>query len=152
MKEENKWIKYALTNHIKYSPRLEIAANFYRPNTLVYRYCDETCEKCVYEDLQAIYKLQKKIGKEKILIIPSFPDNRNSNIRLKQELVNFTFNNMTDKQDMPINEETGLHNRYFIYWGNNKSDFLIFFPTKLQKGLTQLFFNLIIEKPNTPDK
>lgn len=146
LKEQNTWVKYALTNHIKYSPQTEIAANFFRPNTLVYRYCDDTCEKCVAEDLQALYRLQNKIGKEHVLIVPSFLNNRNNKIRLNQELAEFNYSNIESKQDMPINEETGLHIRYFIYWGNNKNDYYVFFPAKSQAGLTQLFFYLIFKR------
>ena len=88
-------------------------------------------------------KLQKEIGKEHILIIASFPDNRNTKIRLKHELDSLNYQRLDSKEDMPINNLTGSPERYFIYWGEDESKSFIFFPTMLQSDLTTDFFNLI---------
>ena len=92
-----------------------------------------------------IKKIQKEIGKEQILIIASFPDNRNTKIRLKYELDSLNYQRIDSKEDMPINNLTGSPERYFIYWGEDESKYFIFFPTILQSDLTTDFFNIIKE-------
>ena len=131
---------HALTNHIKHSRQVKdvYLKGVNKSNLLIYRYCDETCDKCIEEDLQALLKFQEEIGKEFILVVPSFPESRNIKIRLHNELKDFNY--IKKKEDMPIDENTGLAMRFFIFYG------YIFFPTKGIQGLTQTFFKVISEE------
>ena len=143
IQEKNKFLKHTLNKNIEYASIINKSEKLFKPNTLIYRYCDESCEKCVREDLFNIKKLQKEIGKEHILIIASFPDNRNTKIRLKYELDSLNYQRIDSKEDMPINNLTGSPERYFIYWGEDETKYFIFFPTILQSDLTTDYFNLI---------
>ena len=111
-------------------------------NTLIYRYSENVCEKCIQEDLEELRKLQSKIGKEHILIITSFPNHRNTFIRLNNELKHFRFKNIDSLKDMPINDFTGLSMRYMGFITNEK-EFLVFFPVQGKRSLTHEFFSLI---------
>lgn len=139
---------HALTNHIKHSRQVKdvYLKGVNKSNLLIYRYCDETCDKCIEEDLQALLKFQEEIGKEFILVVPSFPESRNTKIRLRNELKDFNYINIEKKEDMPIDENTGLAMRFFIFYPKDKESGYIFFPTKGIQGLTQTFFKVISEE------
>ena len=142
------FLHHVLTNHIKYSRKVKDIPlkGINKSNLLIYRYCDETCDKCVEEDLQALLEIQAKIGKNAILVIPSFPENRNTQIRLRNELKDFNYINITEKDDMPLDEYTGLALRYFIFYPKEQNSSYIFFPTKGQQRLTKSFFNITLEE------
>ena len=139
---------HALTNHIKYSRRVKDIqlTEVKKSNLLIYRYSYETCDKCVEEDLQALLEIQARIGKDAILVIPSFPESRNTKIRLRNELRDFNYLNITGHEDMPLDEYTGLAMRYFIFYPKSQDTNYVFFPTKGQQKLTQSFFNIILEE------
>lgn len=135
----------ALINHIKYLNRVKSISleGIDKSGLLVYRYCDENCDKCVEEDLQILFDFQEKIGKSSVLVVSSFPENLNTNIRLRNELRNFNYRNIVEKEDMPINEDTGLAMRFFTYYPKDESVGYIFFPISGRQDLTNIFFNFI---------
>lgn len=144
--EKTDSITSILTDHIKYSTLVLKNQNqlntLLSPNTLIYRYSEEVCEKCVQEDLEELKKLQSKIGKEHILIITSFPNHRNTFIRLNHELEHFRFKNIDSLKDMPFNDYTGLSMRYMEFITHKKEP-LIFFPVRGKQFLTHKYFSLI---------
>lgn len=139
---------YVLINHVKYLGQVKNLKleGINKSNLLIYRYCDETCEKCVEEDLHLLLEFQEKYGMESVLVVPSFPDNRNTRIRLNSELRGFNYLNMVEKGDMPLNENTGLAMRFFTFYPKGQDSGYTFFPTKDQPTLTRAFFEFVSEE------
>lgn len=138
---------YALFNHIKYSNIVKDISfeGISKSNLLIYRYSSESCDKCVEEDLQMLLDFQKKTETLSVLVVSSFPKNRNTDIRLRNELRNFNYRNIEEKEDMPVNKDTGLSMRFFIYYSEEPDAKYIFFPIKGRQDLTAAFFDLIYD-------
>ena len=96
-----------------------------RPNTLFFR-CGSTLnwndDNNLLDELTA---LQEEIGKERVWIFPAYPNDRNTRIRLRQELANFNHRNVpVDSLLIPVYD--GEEKSYFA-WVNNDGEIDIVF-------------------------
>ena len=62
-----------------------------KTSVLIYRFSKYMCESCKQEDLQEIESFQKETGKERILLLPAYPDNREGSIELIGLLAKFNY-------------------------------------------------------------
>ena len=98
-----------------------------KKNTLFFRYVPSVCSPCLDSQLNEILALQEVIGKDNIWILSSFPDDRNSKIRLNSELSNFNYKNIpADSLLIPICN--GKQRSYFIYVNNLGNVYIVFLP------------------------
>ena len=88
-----------------------------KTSVLIYRFSKSMCEGCIQEDLYEIEQLQKEIGKEKILILPDYPDDRMGLLELTNVLaskfnyVNIPQNTFIIPSDEDRRLEAGLVRR-----------------------------------------
>ena len=121
-----------------------------KSSVLIYRFSKHMCAVCVQEDLYEIEQFQKDIGKEKILLLPDYPDDRMGMIELTGVLAEkFNYVNIpSDTLLIPSNEDNNLL-RYFAVIDNEGNLTMVFFPRKDETNLTRLYFSevkkLIIE-------
>lgn len=118
----------------------------YIPNTLVYRYSRESCNSCISAELDYLKKIKSLVNNDNIRILPSLPETRNDCIRLKTELEDFNYTNISSEEDFPKDPITGACARYFVYFGNEKDDCYIYFPEKSTPHFTVGFLNWVVNK------
>jgi len=112
-----------------------------KTSVLIYRYIKYMCESCLQEDLQEIELFQKEIGKDKILLLPAYPDNREGRIELSNVLAKFNYVNIPlDSLIMPSQENDVLQ-RYFAVIDRDGNLTMVFFPRRGDTHLTQLYFS-----------
>jgi len=110
---------------------------------LIYRFAKNTCGVCIREDLSEIELLQQEIGREKVLLLPAYPNSRESRIEMSNIFNKFNYLNMTlDSFFMPI-QPCGSPQRYFALIDSNRNLTMVFFPQKGETDLTQLYFSHI---------
>lgn len=139
-----------ITDHITTNFSLNFTTNFSNiineKNILIYRFSDDMCENCIYEDLTLLRQIQKEFGFEKILLLPAYAENRNSQIRLSNELKGFQYKNISDTiSAFPINKQIGIKNRYMAYINNNGEIEMFFMPIKGESELTKKYLLKIKE-------
>ena len=118
----------------------EIIGN--KTSVLIYRYSKYMCEGCIQEDLQEIEFLQEEIGKDKILLIPAYPDNREERIELTNVLAKFNYVNNTSIDSFLIPSEEGYYlQRYFAVIDKEGNLTMVFFPRRGEKNLTRIYFS-----------
>ena len=111
---------------------------------LIYRYSESICGNCYNEDIAELSSFLKEIGRERILILPAFDNNRDNTIRLNNELKKFNFQNTSiDLLTIPEYRYNKSPQRYFALINEKKDIELIFFPHLGKKELTQLYFSEI---------
>ncbi|MCC8174326.1 MAG: hypothetical protein LIO65_08175 [Odoribacter sp.] len=62
---------------------------------LIYRYPQGICSPYFQEDMESLYKLQDNWTKDKILILPAYSEDRNSQLTVQSELNKFNFKNIS---------------------------------------------------------
>jgi hypothetical protein len=129
-----------ISNRLEFNSKLPI---------LIYRYSYDMCQACVYKDLEMLNSFQGRIGKENILVLPSFPENRSYMIQLKNDLASFNYKNMpVDSLSIPTDEIEGSK-RYFALINNEGNIEMVFFPRKGQNQRTRIYFNEIEKRLKT---
>ena len=110
-----------------------------KKNILFFRYVHNSFDS--YQDacLNEILALQEEIGKEHIWIFPVFPIDRNSRIRLGNELGKFNYRNIpADSLLIPIYD--GVERSYFAWLNNDGEIDMIFLPDKNRVQHTRNYF------------
>lgn len=116
-------------------------------NILVYRFSEDMCDGCILQDLTELYNIQKSLGKNKILILPAYENNRYNMMLLKNKLSNFRFTNISEEfLEFPSSRTTGLSQRFFAYVNNQGRMTSFYFPSKNQQDITRLYLNHLKEK------
>lgn len=111
---------------------------------LIYRYTKDMCRTCYQEDLAELYKFQQKVGRNRILIIPAFEDNRSDVIQLRHELKNFNYVNIpADSMFTPVNQLNGIIQRYFAVINHEGKIEFMFFPQLGQCEITRKYFEKV---------
>ena len=114
---------------------------------LFYRYSQFICDGCVQDDLDLLDSLVAKIGKEHILVLPAFPNNKENRLRLRNRLAKFNFINIPIEDfDIPLECNSNLQKRYFAYINKDRIIEFVFFPEREKPQLTKHFFSEIKEK------
>jgi hypothetical protein len=91
--------------------------------------------------------IQKSFGKNKILILPAYENNRYNMMLLKNKLSNFRFTNISEEfLEFPSSRTTGLSQRFFAYVNNQGRMTSFYFPSKNQQDITRLYLNHLKEK------
>jgi hypothetical protein len=124
-----------------------------KTSVLIYRFSKYTCDACLHEDLQEIELLQKEVGKDKILLLPAYPDTRIEKFVLLSVLERFNYMNIPlDSWTIPLYYEDGnktLH-RYFAVIDEGGNLTMVFFPRRGEINLIRRYFSevkkLICEK------
>jgi len=148
------WIENLKLYSLIYSNYLKNKASILKKidikkSILIYRYSKFMCESCIQEDLLEIELLQKDIGKEKILLLPAFPDNRETKIELSNMLSKFNYVNLSIDAFIIPSQDGDFQQRYFAVIDNEGNLTMVFFPRRDETKLTRLYFSevkkLIIE-------
>lgn len=115
-------------------------------NVFIYRFSDDMCKSCIYEDLTLLRQFQSEVGYEKVLLLPAYREDRNSKIRLSNELKGFQYKNISDKViTFPIDKQINIKNRYMAYINCNGNIEMFFMPIKGEVELTKRYLSKIKE-------
>jgi len=117
-----------------------------KTSVLIYRYSKNTCGSCIQEDLLEIEHFQKEIGKEKVLLLPDYPDNREGRIELSNVLDKFNYVNIPVDSFFIPSIEGNFPQRYFAVIDNSGELTMLFFPRSGETKLTRLFFSMVKKK------
>ena len=114
-------------------------------NILIYRYSFFTCESCMQEDLQEIELLQNEIGKNKILLLPAYPDNLQGKIELSNVLAKFNYVNIPIESFLMPSQDVNFIRRYFAVIDKDGNLTMVFFPRSGETNLTQIYFSEVMK-------
>ena len=110
-------------------------------SVLIYRFSKNMCPSCIHEDLMEVDHLQQEIGKERVLLLPTYPDNRTGRLEVSNLLAKFNYVNITaDLLRMPTLEGDFLQ-RYFGVIDKEGNLTMVFFPRRGNPNLTRLYFS-----------
>jgi hypothetical protein len=108
---------------------------------LIYRYQQGICSPCFQEDLSVLYQLQDEIGKDRILIIPEYEENKNSLLAMKNDLNHFNHRNVPLKYlQIPIDAD-GVRDKYFAVINRDGNIENVFLSKIGYQYLTKLYVN-----------
>jgi len=114
---------------------------------LIYRYSQFVCNACVFDDLKELEALLDDVGKERILILSAFPDNRENRLMLHNRLSKFNHINIPmDSFDIPSNCYDDYHTKFFAVLDPMGNIETVFFPQSGNLKLIRLFFDEIKER------
>jgi hypothetical protein len=98
------------------------------------------CEGCIFEDLENLKVLQKQIGKDRILVLPSFSNNSRNRARLLYELADFNYRVISlTSLVIPTLEARGPL-PYFAVINSQGNVEMVFFPRLGYSTFTQAYF------------
>ena len=118
------------------------AAIGHKTSVLIYRYSKYMCESCRHEDFHEIELLQKEIGKEKILLVPSsYLDNRSGRIELASDLSKFNYVNIPVDDFIMPSQDGDFLQRYFALIDKEGNLSMLFFPQRNETKLTRIYFS-----------
>jgi len=112
-----------------------------KTSVLIYRYSKFMCNSCFLEDLQEIERLQKEVGKQKILVLPAYPDNREGRIELSKVLSKFNYVNIPLDTLIIPSISTEIMQRYFALIDKEGNLSMVFFPLRGETDLTRFYFS-----------
>jgi len=145
---EKRWIKNLYQNALIYNNYSnsksfikEITEN--RLPLLIYRYSKNTCESCIQEDLEEINLLKKEFGNNKILLLPTYPNDRDGSIELSNILASFNYVNIPFDSLFIPSQDGNFQQRYFAVIDKELNLTMVFFPLKGENILTRLYFSEI---------
>lgn len=125
---------------------------FPEKNVLMYCFSQNMCDECVYQDLEVLYEMQTKIGKDKVLLLPMYETDRKNQIVLKNRLNKFRYLNIpANSLNVPIFIRNDLEQRYFVFTDENGGIRSIFFPQKNNQILTRIYLDGVRSKIRSLD-
>ena len=111
-------------------------------NTLFFRYANNSCGSCINYYLFEILALQEEIGKEHVWIFPAFPDDRGSQIQLRNELEKYNYRNIpADSLLLPV--YGGEQKSYFAWLNSEREIGMVFIPDINKPQYTRNYFQEI---------
>ena len=113
-----------------------------KTSVLIYRFSKYMCESCMQEDLADIERLQKEIGKDKVLLLPDFPDNREGMIELNNVLAKFNYVNLPDEVLLIPSQDGNYPQSYFAVIDKDGNLTMVFIPLR-SKYRWKRFFKII---------
>jgi hypothetical protein len=108
---------------------------------LIYRYQQGICSPCFQEDLSVLYQLKDEIGKNRILIIPEYEDDKNSLLAMKSDLNHFNHLNVPSKYLQIPTDSDGMRDKYFAVINKDGSIENVFFSIAGYQHLTKMYVN-----------
>ena len=112
-----------------------------KKSLLVYRFSKYMCEGCIQDDFMEIEKLQDEIGKEKILLLPAFPNDRSGRIELSNILAKFNYVNIPLESLIIPSFENNYLLRYFAVIDRDGNLSMVFFPRRDEAKMTRLYLS-----------
>jgi len=112
-----------------------------KTSVLIYRYSKYMCENCIQEDLVEIEQFQKEIGREKVLLLPSFPDNRAGIIELTNVLSKFNYVNIPIELLLIPSRDGDYMQSYFGVIDEDGNLTMAFIPLRGKANITRLYFS-----------
>ena len=111
-------------------------------NILFFRYTNNSCGSCINYYLFEILALQEEIGKEHVWIFPAFPDDRGSQIQLRNELEKYNYRNIpSDSLLLPV---YGGEQKSYFAWLNSEGEIgMVFIPDINKPQYTRNYFQEI---------
>jgi len=108
-------------------------------NILFFRYTNNSCSSCLNYYLFELFALQEEIGIEHVWLFPAYPDDRGSQIQLRNELAKYNYRNIpADLLLLPVYE--GEQKSYFA-WLNNMGEIeMVFVPDINKPQYTHHYF------------
>ena len=112
----------------------------FKKNVFLYRYSEDICEVCIFEDLENLKILQKKIGKDRIFVLSAFSNYRQNKVRKHYELRDFNnYNISSDSLVVPVHKTEGSKPYFAIMNSDGKLE-MVFFPKKGYSSNTREYF------------
>jgi hypothetical protein len=112
-----------------------------KSDMLVYRFSKNICESCLHDDLKEMEILQQEIGKDRLLLLPSYPNDRNGKIELSNLLSKFSYINLPMDFLIIPSQEGDFQQRYFALIDKDRNLTMVYFPRNENKGLTQIYLS-----------
>jgi hypothetical protein len=106
---------------------------------LIYRYQQGICSPCFQEDLSVLYRLQDETGKDRILIIPAYEEDKNSLLAMKSDLNHFNHRNIPLNYLQIPTDEDGVQDKYFAVINKEGNIENVFFSKPGYQHLTQMY-------------
>ncbi|GAB6008818.1 hypothetical protein [Dysgonomonas reticulitermitis] len=111
---------------------------------LIYRYPEYMCKSCYNEDIEELLNFQKEEGKDKVLVLPAFEDNRENRIKLRNELAKFNYiNTPLNLLKIPDYQYEENQQRYFAVLNKEDEISMVFFPHFGYRRLTEDYLSEI---------
>ncbi|MDR1882065.1 MAG: hypothetical protein LBR26_04705 [Prevotella sp.] len=109
---------------------------------LIYRYPQYMCKSCYNEDIEELLSFQEEAGKDKVLVLPAFEDNKENRISLNNELAKFNYiNTPLNLLKIPDYQYEENQQRYFAVLNKEGEISMVFFPRFGYKRLTNDYFS-----------
>ena len=111
---------------------------------LIYRFSPNMCNSCIQEDLLLLLKYIKKIGRDRILILPDFEDTRDDRIRMQSVLADFNYINVS-KEIIPFPvDKDSVSWRYMAIFDANNQVRHVFFPCSDYSKMTESYIEKLL--------
>ena len=111
---------------------------------LIYRFSPNMCNSCIQEDLLLLLKYIKKIGRDRILILPDFEDTRDDRIRMQSVLADFNYINVS-KEIIPFPvDKDSVSWRYMAIFDANNQVRHVFFPCLDYSKMTESYIEKLL--------
>lgn len=115
-------------------------------SVLLYRYSSTMCEVCTNMDLIILQEYLPKIGKNNILILPSFKKDRDSRIKMQSTLCKFNYHNIEEeKVPIPLNMDLIPH-RFFAILDSCNQIRCIYYPSKNFSDMTYMYLDFLLDE------
>ena len=114
-----------------------------KTSVLVYRFSKYMCENCIQEDLLEIELFQEEIGKDRILLLPAYPANREGHIELTNVLAKFNYVNIPIDSMLIPSQDGNYMRRYFAVIDKEGNLSMVFFPRREEVNLTRHYLSEI---------
>jgi hypothetical protein len=108
---------------------------------LIYRYQQGICSPCFQEDLSVLYRLQNETGKDRILIIPEYAEDKNSLLAMKSDLNHFNHRNVPSEYLQIPADANGARDKYFAVINKEGNIESVFFSIAGYQHLTKMYIN-----------
>lgn len=118
-------------------------------DVLIYRFSDDMCDECIRQDLHELYKFQKLLGKQSLIIFPAFEEKEWRCVENSGLLNEFCCKNIPESVfSFPFNISNGTFKRYLAYVGADGKIKSVFFPEKYKQNLTNIYLQGVKNKIN----
>lgn len=111
---------------------------------LVYRYSLTMCETCIEEDLKMLSQYKEELGFENILLLVSYPENRDNVIKGKRLSNGFHVLHI-EERDFPFpKNRDGLSSRFFALYTTYGKMKYIYYPSLKCEDVTHQYFKAVL--------
>lgn len=112
-----------------------------KTSVLIYRFSKYICESCINDDLKEIELLQKETGRDKIMLFPYYPNDRNGKIELSNLLSKFNYRNLPFDTLIIPSQDGDFFQRYFAVIDKDGNITMVFFPQRENRKLMKIYFS-----------